>query len=156
MQTDFIALKNLDEFMHVPIRETWPASWVFETWIKKFFVDSQVNTCTTTIQQLPMWVESFQGMIDDVLELRGNLPHRHAGVLAIRMQVTPNGDFSGQMWVLWSNSRIAAAAVTILHGQSYRESRPLHAERSRTAFLFAPSGQEFSRPRYGEACWGYT
>ena len=78
----------------------------------------------------------------------------HMGIIAIKLMVDHDGGLTGQACTLWSNSRLAVAAVKILNGATIKDSvQPLKVARSREVFKFAAPGPGVSRPRYAIQCW---
>ena len=101
------------------------------------------------------------GCFQALLTISGRLPHGHHGALAVKLyfdyDMAGAYVFQNQAWILWSNSRLAQAAVQkqnqapLVPGGS-----PIKVEHARKAFKFTGSSPKEFDPKYGEQVWSIT
>ena len=162
LQVDFkdferLTDSNSEDFLMSSLRDTLPESLVYESWIKYHFGQNQVRDCSTTIQGLPMTHRgvALTEIMDTMLTLNQDLPRHHRGALAVKIHVNHDNEFSGQVWILWSNTRLARGFIRVFQGLRMWNSPPFTAEISRDSFKFTPPGLDWAKPRYGDQTWTY-
>ena len=64
--------------------------------------------------------------------------------------------FKGQVWVLWSNGKLAQACIRMFDNRAcFNSSHPTHAEVSRRDFHWAQPGPYWYQPKYQSECWNH-
>ena len=144
-----------------PLVDTLPASSAWESWIFGHFRRHEIKDCTTITTGLPIGrdldVVGIQVQVRTILTIKETLPLGHPGVLAVKCYWVMKGqseEYRGQVWVLWSNSRLAEHATDELTGFQFKGVQTEYEVRTNyadDAFRFVRGNTgEVRDPRYGE------
>ena len=161
-QADFVGVDHVCQAddSEMLLHNLLPKSQAWESWIFGIFSEIQRRQCSVTVTGLPKEFRWDYGKVKKwVLTLRSNLPIGHRGVVAFKAKWddinrnTGAQEFSGHMWVMWSNSVLAKRACDIMSGQGITPGMPCVCEIASQGFCFTASKRLVDAPKYGHHVW---
>ena len=147
------------QFGHCSLYEALPRSTCMESWIKMHFDEAAIRACSITVTGLPFLKRgnpNLSEIMKTVLTINGNLPYGHTGIIGSRIMAA-QGEFTGQVWLLWSNTRLAKACERMFTNAAiWSKKIMVSAMISETMFHFGEESTLWTSPRCGPRCWSHA